>query len=72
MSAHPSTYVVHPGDEESSLHQEITDALNRASAENATDTPDFILATFLLDCLAAWDRAHNERSAWYGDDRAPA
>jgi len=39
------------------LRQDITTALNRHSAEQNSNTPDFILAEYLIDCLAAYDRA---------------
>jgi hypothetical protein len=39
--------------------------LNCESAENGSDTPDFILAQYLLDCLDAFDKAANRRSVWY-------
>jgi hypothetical protein len=48
------------------LTKNLEDALNRNSAENASNTPDFILAGFLEDCLRAWDRASNSREKWYG------
>ena len=50
----------------SELRSEITTALNRASAENPSGTPDFILADFLLDALMAFDAAVAAREAWYG------
>lgn len=49
-----------------SLRVEITAALNRCSAENGSDTPDFVLAEFLLGCLAAFDTAVACREKWYG------
>ncbi len=45
---------------------ELKVVINRHSMENGSDTPDFILATFLRDCLAAWDRAVRRREKWYG------
>lgn len=48
------------------LREEIEHAINRNSAENGSDTPDFILAEFLTDCLAAWDKAVERREKWYG------
>jgi ElaB/YqjD/DUF883 family membrane-anchored ribosome-binding protein len=48
------------------LRSEIKHALNRASAENASDTPDHVLADYLLACLAAFDAATLARSTWYG------
>jgi hypothetical protein len=40
--------------------------LNRYSAENGSDTPDFVLAEYLLGCLLAFDAAVRRREAWYG------
>lgn len=53
------------------LEREIATALNRASAENASNTPDFILAQFLLGCLAAWNTGVQQRETWYGRDARP-
>lgn len=44
---------------------ELTAALNRACAENRSNTPDYILARYLIGCLNAFDVAVNERTAWY-------
>lgn len=49
-----------------SLRKEIENTINKHSAENGSDTPDFILAEFLLDCLKAFDHAVNAREIWYG------
>lgn len=40
--------------------------LNRHSAENGSNTPDFILGQYLVDCLKAFDKATNAREKWYG------
>ena len=49
-----------------SLRKDIKHAINCNSAENGSDTPDFILAEYLTDCLAAYDRAVIARDKWYG------
>lgn len=49
----------------SELRKKIETEINSASAENGSDTPDFILAEFLCDSLSAFDRACNAREAWY-------
>lgn len=49
----------------SDFKTELTSALNRARAENRSNTPDFILARYLIGCLNAFDVAVNERTAWY-------
>ena len=43
--------------------QELKDVINRHSMENGSNTPDFILAEYLLACLEAFDKATRERSA---------
>jgi hypothetical protein len=47
------------------LRQEIERAINRHSAENGSNTPDFILAEYLTDCLAAFDKAVAARETFY-------
>jgi len=51
-----------------SLEYAIRTVLNKFSAENASNTPDFILAQFLLSCLAAWDTGVQQRETWHGRD----
>lgn len=49
----------------SNLRKQIESAINANSAENGSNTPDFILAEYLTDCLAAYDKAVLKRSEWY-------
>ena len=49
-----------------SLRYDIEQAINRNNAEGPSNTPDFILAEFLTECLAAFDRATQARAWWYG------
>lgn len=49
----------------SDLQTEIQHALNSHSAENGSDTPDYILAEFLTGCLEAYNRAVRRREAWH-------
>lgn len=42
--------------------------LNQFSAENTSNTPDFVLANYLHASLAAFDEAVREREIWYGRD----
>lgn len=53
-------------DERSYMHRrsELAKFLNRMSLENGSDTPDFILAEYMLDCLNAFDRAVVARDVW--------
>lgn len=48
------------------LRQDLEDVINRHSAENESNTPDFILAGFLVDCLETFDHAVRAREKWYG------
>lgn len=51
---------------EISLESDLAELLNRYSAENGSDTPDFILANYLRQCLAAFDWAVRRREEWFG------
>lgn len=46
------------------LADELAALLNKHSADNAADTPDFILATYMLGCLKAFTEAVERRDAW--------
>lgn len=48
------------------LRDMIEHAINCTSAENRSNTPDFILAEFLTDCLSAFDKCSTARERWYG------
>lgn len=46
--------------------KELADLINRHSLENCSNTPDFILAEYLADCLDQFNKASNAREKWYG------
>ena len=48
------------------FQRELESLINRHSAENDSDTPDFILATYLARCLETFNDAVNSREVWYG------
>lgn len=48
------------------LEHALASALNRFCAENASNTPDWILAQYLIGCLAAWNIATQQRDAVAG------
>jgi hypothetical protein len=54
------------------LEEDIRAAINRHSAENASNTPDHILARYLLGCLAVFNVAVQQRETWYGRDVRPS
>ena len=45
---------------------ELVSLLNRHCKENESDTPDFMLAEYLLHCLANFNRIVRWREEWYG------
>jgi len=47
------------------LLAELQTLLNRNSRENASNTPDFLLAEFLLGCLRCYEQSTNARDNWY-------
>jgi acyl carrier protein len=55
------------------LQEKLTDLLNAHSVENGSNTPDFILAEYLLESLRAYERAVVARERWYGrvDEELP-
>lgn len=48
------------------FHEELQALINRHSMENGSDTPDFLLANYLNDCLDVWNRHVKARDKWYG------
>lgn len=51
-----------------SFRSDLEHLLNRHSKENGSDTPDFILANYIYDCLEAFDTAVRTRTRWYSPD----
>ena len=50
----------------SSFEQQLATLLNRHSKENGSNTPDFILAAYLSECLTNFNNILQRRAAWYG------
>jgi hypothetical protein len=50
----------------STFEMELRNLLNRWGAEKDSDTPDYMLSKYLLDCLRAYERILVRREAWYG------
>lgn len=47
--------------------EELTDLINKHGVDKATNTPDFIVAKYLLGCLAVFNKTVNKRREWYGE-----
>lgn len=48
--------------------EELINLINRHSQENASSTPDFILANYIENCLCGFAEAIQQRETWYGKD----
>ena len=48
----------------STLLRDLSQVLNIHSVEGDSDTPDTVLAQYLIDCLKAWNKAINHRREW--------
>ena len=53
-------------EKEISLSGELSKILNKSCRENISNTPDFILANYMLQCLNAFESASVARESWYG------
>lgn len=54
-----------------SLEEDIRAVINQHSEENISNTPDYILATYLIRALDAYVNAVRDRDAWYGIHPSP-
>ena len=52
--------------ERSEIVKELSSVVNRYSLENISNTPDFILAEYLMVCLENFNKISNDRENWYG------
>jgi hypothetical protein len=55
-----------------SLFDELRELINRRSIESRSNTPDFILAEYMLTCLRAFEKASKDRELWYGKELRPS
>lgn len=53
------------------LEKDITALINKCSREQDSNTPDFILAEYLMACLSAFEVASNRREVWYKVEHQP-
>lgn len=49
----------------SKFRKDLEYIINIYSLENRSNTPDFILAEYMVSCLDAFDKAEEARSKWY-------
>lgn len=46
--------------------KELESLINRYNKENESNTPDFLLAGYLADCMVAYKNVVKKRDQWYG------
>lgn len=49
-----------------SFEKKLEQLINEYSKEKGSDTPDFILAQYLSECLYNYNRTIKERDKWFG------
>jgi hypothetical protein len=59
------------GDMSEGFGAQVRAAINRTCRENGSNTPDFILASYLCSCLDVFDAAILARDAFYGVKHSP-
>jgi hypothetical protein len=53
-------------EEEKTFEKELTTILNQHCVEDASDTPDYVLARYLKECLNAFNNAIISRDHFHG------
>lgn len=48
-----------------SFRHELEDLINKHNMENSSDTPDFMLADYLINCLETFGEIVKRRDKWY-------
>ena len=48
------------------FEKDLETVINRHCMENGSNTPDFVLATYLTNCLKAFDKCSRRREKWFG------
>jgi len=48
------------------LEKELEGLINSECRENDSNTPDFLLAEYMMNCLDAFELASNKREVWFG------
>lgn len=48
------------------LKQQFRTIMNIYGIDNECNTPDYILAEYLIDCLKSYKKIHNANRTWHG------
>lgn len=52
-------------DKNRNFKEDLTRLINKYSLENTSNTPDYIIANYLVSCLEAFNIGVNQRGKWY-------
>lgn len=61
----PPEELENPDEKRNAVVNEFAHVINCYSLENGSDTPDFILAEYLMQCLEAFNMTTKRRTQWY-------
>lgn len=50
----------------SDFQKELEKLINKHSKENGSNTPDFLLAEYLIGCLETYNKTVQQREKWLG------
>jgi hypothetical protein len=64
ISGEPPPFIIRG--KRNGFREDLSALLNIHSMENSSNTPDFILAGYMLSCLDAFDTTVERREEWYG------
>lgn len=53
------------------LETKLKGLINEECRENDSNTPDYLLAEFMMNCLDAFELISNKREVWYGVELEP-
>lgn len=56
----------HEDESKLTFEEALTNLINRYSMENGSNTPDYILAKYLCECLDNYDNIVRTREMWHG------
>ncbi len=67
----PEEFKAEPWSNDVEFRRELMLLINKYSRENFSNTPDFMLAEYLIDCLEVYEKLTQKREAWYGRTPKP-
>lgn len=68
----PNNPDLNPKEQELTFEKELEALINKYSIENGSDTPDFLIAEFMSNCLIAYQQVVTKRDKWFGVDMCAA